>query len=156
MITRTHALPVVRQCQLLGLSRSTASDQPTLVSVTDLTLMRRIDALHLAPSVCRRSHAAGPLAERRPCDGAAARRDPDEAHGQGRWCIASRTPVSGIPPTQSLPLTCATWRSSAPITSGRRTSPPAKRALASKTTSSPQQKMSFFFQWRLSGSGKDL
>ena len=48
MITRTHALPVVRQCQILGLSRSTAYYQPTLVSVTNLTLMRRIDARHLA------------------------------------------------------------------------------------------------------------
>ena len=48
MITRTHALPVVRQCQILGLSRSMAYYQPALVSVTDLTLMRRIDALHLA------------------------------------------------------------------------------------------------------------
>ena len=47
MITRTHALPVVRQCQLLGLSRATAYYQPTPVSATDLALMRRIDALHL-------------------------------------------------------------------------------------------------------------
>ena len=48
MITRTHALPVVRQCQLLELSRSTAYYQPTPVSAADLTLMRRIDELHLA------------------------------------------------------------------------------------------------------------
>ena len=47
MITRTHALPVVRQCQLLGVSRSTAYYQPTPVSATDLALMRRIDELHL-------------------------------------------------------------------------------------------------------------
>ena len=48
MITRTHALPIVRQCQILGLSRSTAYYQPTPVSATDLARMRRIDALHLA------------------------------------------------------------------------------------------------------------
>ena len=48
MITRTHTLPVVRQCQLLELSRSTAYDQPTPVSAVDLALMRRIDAWHLA------------------------------------------------------------------------------------------------------------
>ena len=48
MITRTHALPVVRQCQVLGLSRSTAYYQPTPVSATDLARMRRIDVLHLA------------------------------------------------------------------------------------------------------------
>lgn len=47
MITRTHALPVVRQCQLLALSRSTAYYQPTPVSAADLALMRRIDAFHL-------------------------------------------------------------------------------------------------------------
>ena len=47
MITRTHALPVVRQCQILEVSRSTAYYQPTPVSVTDLALMRRIDELHL-------------------------------------------------------------------------------------------------------------
>ncbi len=47
MINRTHALPVVRQCQILGLSRSTAYYQPTPVSAADLGLMRRIDALHL-------------------------------------------------------------------------------------------------------------
>ena len=48
MIDRTHALPVVRQCQILGVSRSTAYYQPTPVSAADLGLMRRIDELHLA------------------------------------------------------------------------------------------------------------
>ena len=47
MINRTHALPIVRQCQLLALSRSTAYYQPTPVSAEDLALMRRIDELHL-------------------------------------------------------------------------------------------------------------
>ena len=47
MIDRTHPLPMVRQCQLLALSRSTAYDQPTSVSSADLALMRRIDELHL-------------------------------------------------------------------------------------------------------------
>ena len=47
MINRTHALSVVRQCQILGLSRSTAYYQPAPVSAADLVLMRQIDALHL-------------------------------------------------------------------------------------------------------------
>jgi putative transposase len=47
MIDRTHKLPVVRQCQLLELSRATAYYQATPVSATELALMRRIDALHL-------------------------------------------------------------------------------------------------------------
>jgi putative transposase len=48
MIDRTHALPVVRQCQLLKLARSTTYYQPRPVSEAELALMRRIDALHLA------------------------------------------------------------------------------------------------------------
>ena len=47
MIDRTHQLPVVRQCQLLELSRATAYDQATPVLATELALMRRIDELHL-------------------------------------------------------------------------------------------------------------
>jgi len=47
MIDRTHALPVVRQCHILALSRSTAYSQPQPVSDAALALMRRIDALHL-------------------------------------------------------------------------------------------------------------
>ena len=47
MIDRTHPLPVVRQCQLLNVARSTAYYQPTPVSETTLALMRRIDELHL-------------------------------------------------------------------------------------------------------------
>lgn len=47
MIDRTHPLPVVRQCQLLKLPRSTAYYQSTPVSELTLALMRRIDELHL-------------------------------------------------------------------------------------------------------------
>ena len=47
MITRDNKLPVTRQCQLLGLARSTAYYRPRSVSPADLTLMRRIDGLHL-------------------------------------------------------------------------------------------------------------
>jgi putative transposase len=47
MIDRGHELPVVRQCELLNLSRSTAYYRPEPVSEADLTLMRRLDELHL-------------------------------------------------------------------------------------------------------------
>ena len=47
MIDRTHPLPVVRQCQLLKLARSTAYYQPMPGSETTLALMRRIDERHL-------------------------------------------------------------------------------------------------------------
>jgi putative transposase len=47
MIDRAHPLPVVRQCQLLQLARSTAYYQPMPGSEPTLALMRRIDELHL-------------------------------------------------------------------------------------------------------------
>jgi putative transposase len=47
MIERSHALPVVRQCALLELSRSVVYYTPQPVSASDLALMRRIDELHL-------------------------------------------------------------------------------------------------------------
>jgi putative transposase len=47
MIDRSHDLPVTRQCEVLGLARSTAYYAPRPVSPEDLVLMRRIDELHL-------------------------------------------------------------------------------------------------------------
>ena len=47
MIDRTHTLPVVQQCKVLRLARSTAYYTPEPVSSADLALMRRIDELHL-------------------------------------------------------------------------------------------------------------
>jgi putative transposase len=47
MIDRTHELPIVQQCQVLGLARSTAYYTPKPASPVDLALMRRIDELHL-------------------------------------------------------------------------------------------------------------
>lgn len=47
MIDRTHNLPVVRQCEILELARSTAYYTPKPTSPEDLALMRRIDELHL-------------------------------------------------------------------------------------------------------------
>ena len=47
MIDRTHRLSVSRQCQILGLPRSTVYYQPVPVSAEELSLMHRIDELHL-------------------------------------------------------------------------------------------------------------
>ena len=47
MIDRGHALPIVRQAKALNLSRSCVYDLQRPVSPADLTLMRRIDELHL-------------------------------------------------------------------------------------------------------------
>jgi putative transposase len=47
MIDRQHQLPVVRQCEILELSRSSAYYQRKPVPAADLALMRRIDEFHL-------------------------------------------------------------------------------------------------------------
>jgi putative transposase len=130
MIDRTHALPVVRQCQLLALSRSTAYYQPTPVSAADLALMLRLDELHL-------DH---------PFAGAQMLRDllRREGHSIGRRHVSTLMTRMGIeavyrkphtsrrhPAHRSIPIFCANWRSHARITSGRRTSPTSRCSAAS-------------------------
>ncbi len=47
MIDRSHALPLARQAEALGISRGSLYSQPQPVSATDLALTRRMDELHL-------------------------------------------------------------------------------------------------------------
>ncbi len=47
MIDRSHDLPLLRQAELLGLSRSSFYYEPRPVPQGELSIMRRIDALHL-------------------------------------------------------------------------------------------------------------
>src|SRR5690349_23441941 len=47
MIDRGHALPLVRQAELLRLSRSSVYYEPRPVPAAELVIMRRIDELHL-------------------------------------------------------------------------------------------------------------
>jgi putative transposase len=47
MIDRSHALPLAWQAELLGISRGSVYYQPQPVSAADLTVMRRMDELHL-------------------------------------------------------------------------------------------------------------
>jgi putative transposase len=47
MIDRQHPLPVVQQCQILALARSSVNAVPQPVAAATLALMRQIDALHL-------------------------------------------------------------------------------------------------------------
>ena len=47
MINRKHPLPMVQQCRILELSRSSVYYLPQPVSTADLALMRQIDELHL-------------------------------------------------------------------------------------------------------------
>ncbi len=46
-INSTHDLPVIHQCQLLSISRSSAYYQSKAATDEELSLMRHIDALHL-------------------------------------------------------------------------------------------------------------
>lgn len=48
MIDKDHDLPVVRQCQILKLSRSSVYYLPMPASMETLRLMKRIDELHMA------------------------------------------------------------------------------------------------------------
>jgi putative transposase len=47
MIDRSHALPLARQAEALGISRGSVYYAPRPVSASDLALMRRMDDLHL-------------------------------------------------------------------------------------------------------------
>src|SRR5215203_6713195 len=47
MIDRSHALPLTRQAEALGISRGSLYYQPQPASAADLPLMRRMDELHL-------------------------------------------------------------------------------------------------------------
>ena len=47
MIDRGHALPVLKQCAALGISRGSIYYERVPVSASDLALMRKIDQLHL-------------------------------------------------------------------------------------------------------------
>jgi putative transposase len=91
MIDRTHNLPVVRQCQLLQLARSTAYYQAIPVSAAALALMRRIDELHL----------------QYPFAGARMLRDVlrREGHGVGRRHVATLMRRMGITAVYRKPRT---------------------------------------------------
>src|SRR4030081_123264 len=47
MIDRQHNLPITRQAQVLRISRGSVYYLPRPVSEADLTIMRRLDRLHL-------------------------------------------------------------------------------------------------------------
>ena len=47
MIDRDHALPVVQQCQLLEIARSSVYYTSPPIAPADLALMRQLDELHL-------------------------------------------------------------------------------------------------------------
>ena len=48
MIDKDASVSLAKQCQLLGLSRSSVYYQPALVADKDLAVMRVLDEVHLA------------------------------------------------------------------------------------------------------------
>ena len=105
MINRRHALPIKRQAELVGISRSSVYYLPNPVSATDLALMRRIDELHL----------------KHPFMGARMLRDQLNRAGLGvgrehvgalmkrmgvRPCTESQGPARNTPATRSIPNYC--------------------------------------------------
>ena len=62
MIDRESTLSIMRQCELLGLCRSSLYYRPQPISEADVRLMRRIDELHLTHPFlgARRLAQAGP------------------------------------------------------------------------------------------------
>ena len=58
MIDRAHELPLVRQAELLRLSRSSLYYAPRPVPAAELAIMRRIDALASRLSIRGQPHAA--------------------------------------------------------------------------------------------------
>lgn len=118
MINRTHAPSVVRQCQILGLSRSTAYSQPTPVLAADLMLMHWIDALHLEYPFAG-ARMLRDLLRKDSCVSGWRH----EATLMRRMGITAvyRTPLpaSGILPTRPIPISCATWRPPTRTMSGR-------------------------------------
>ncbi len=64
MIDAEHALPITRQAELLELSRASVYYLPRATPQADLTLMRRIDELHLNHPFAGTPHAARSAAPR--------------------------------------------------------------------------------------------
>lgn len=130
MIDRTHDLPVVRQCQILRLARTTAYYTPQPTSDSDLQLMRRIDELHLEYPFAGSRMPRDMLRREGLQIGRKHVRTLMKQMGSRR-CIANRTRASAMPPTRSIPICSEISRLIDRTGSGRRTSPTSRCAGAS-------------------------
>ena len=59
MIDREHDLPITKQTEVLKISRGSVYYLPRLVSEADLTIMRRLDQLHLEFPFASSGRSAG-------------------------------------------------------------------------------------------------
>ena len=104
MIDRTHDLPVVRQCQILRLARSTAYYTPEPTSPADLALMRRIDELHLEYPFAGSRMLRDMLRREEQTIGHKTRQDADEEDGyRGAVQEAQHQPAPGRSSRLSVP-----------------------------------------------------
>ena len=81
MIDRDHDLPISRQAEALGVSRSAVYYKPRPTSAADLQIMRRIDELHLDYPFAGSRMLRDFLEPRGRFDRAAPCGEPDEADG---------------------------------------------------------------------------
>jgi len=132
MIDPTHELPIVRQAQLLELSRASVYYLPQPTPESELALMRRIDELHLE----------------HPFAGARMLRDllRHDGWSVGRKHVATlmrrmgveartgkRTPAGATPHIRSIRICCAGGPSIRPTRCGRWI-PPTSRCVAVSCT----------------------
>ena len=119
MIDRNHELPVKRQAELVGISRSSVYYLPEPVSAADLALMRVIDELHLEHPFAGSRMLRDMLKGRGLAVGAQARRDADAPHGR-RGAVPQAQHEQATSRASGLPRTCcAGWPSNAPTRCGR-------------------------------------
>ena len=132
MIDRSHDFSLVRQAELLKLSRSSLYYEPQAVPAADLAIMRRIDALHMDYPF------------------AGSRMLHDLLRGEGgvigREHVATMMRLMGIEAlyrrpntskprrgTRSTRICCVAWRLSGRTRSGRWTSPTSRWPVVSST-----------------------
>ena len=134
MIDRSHALPLTRQAEVLKLSRSSVYYQPRPVSPADLSVMRRIDQLHLdhpfAGSRMLRDLLGGEGVE------IGRQRVATMMKRMGIEAIYRRPNTSKATPGNSTLTSCLAWWSIGRTASGRWTSPTSRWRAVSST--SPQ------------------
>ena len=119
MIDRGHDLPLARQAELLGLSRSSLYYEPRPVPAAELAIMRRIDELHLDYPFAGSRMLRDLLRGEGVVIGRELVRHADAADGD-RGDLPQAEHVKGRRrSTRSIRICCAGWRSSGRTRCGR-------------------------------------
>src|SRR5438309_6977526 len=118
MIDRDHDLPITRQAELLAISRGSVYYLPRPVSDADLTMMRRLDELHLEHPFMGARMLRDQLAKQGIHVGRRHIGTLMRAWASRRW-RRSRAPANASPATRSTLTCCASWQLREPTRSGR-------------------------------------